>query len=399
MTPAARVQAAIDVLDKWLSGSSGADRVLTAWGRQNRYAGSGDRRAIGDLVHDGLRRMRSAVWCAGFGPVGTVDATPNGRQILHGLTLLNEQDPEALFTGERYGPAILTAAERAGQRGLSDAPHSVRYDYPEWLADDFSKLPAALLSGMQTRAPFDLRVNELKSTVVNAISTLQAAGVVTVPIAGTKAGIRVKEGQRRLNQSDPYRDGLVEIQDAASQGIADISNAQPGQTALDLCAGGGGKTLALAAAMGNKGRLLAHDVAPARIAALPDRARRAGAIIELISTSDLAQLSGQCDLVLLDAPCSGSGTWRRNPDAKWRFTSRQLDILKAAQDQLLAQAIGLTAPGGRIVYATCSLLNAENDQRIAEFCSAHREWQATHICQWLPGQPGDGMFCSVLEKI
>ncbi len=391
VTPAARVQAAVEIVDAWRSGTEGLDRVLTRWGRAHQFAGSGDRRAIADLVYDAVRRMRSAAWVA-----GAPEPAP-GRDLIRGSLVLDGIDPEPLFTGEAYAEARLTEHERRPARPLGSAPPPVRLDVPDWLEGELAGTDDAVLEALRTRAPLDLRVNRLKAEPAEAIAALAAEGIAAAPVSLSPLALRVVAGERRLASSRAYRDGLVEIQDAASQAVVDLAAAQPGETVLDLCAGGGGKTLALAAAMGGAGRLVAHDIAPARIAGLPERATRAGAPVEIVATSSLDRFAGTCDLVFVDAPCSGSGAWRRNPDAKWRLRPEDLDRLTAVQDRLLEQAAGLAADGGRILYATCSILRRENEARIAAFLAGGKRREVSARLSVIPPD-GDGFFGALLSR-
>ncbi|HET7409883.1 MAG TPA: RsmB/NOP family class I SAM-dependent RNA methyltransferase, partial [Paracoccaceae bacterium] len=272
MTPAARIAAAIEIIDAWGAGEEGLDRVLTRWGRAHRFAGSGDRHVIANLVYDAVRRMRSAAWVAG-GPdpeCGPAD----GRALLRGSAMLDGADPAALFTGGRHAPEALAEAERRPARSLSDAPRGVRLDLPDWLDAELALVDDKALEALRERAPLDLRVNLLKADAAEAIGALAGDGIVADPVPLSPTALRVREGPRRVAGSRAYAQGLVEIQDAASQAVADLAAARPGETVLDLCAGGGGKTLALAAAMRGPvrdgGRLIAHDIAPRRIAPLPD---------------------------------------------------------------------------------------------------------------------------------
>jgi 16S rRNA (cytosine967-C5)-methyltransferase len=391
MTPAARVAAAIEILDCWRAGSDGLDRVLAAWGRANRYAGSGDRRAIADLVYDTVRRMRSAAWVAG------VEEPASGRSLLQGCLLLDGIDPGEFFTGMRHAPEVLGPEEQR-DRSLPDAPAAVRNDLPDWLWAEMNALGGEVLDALRGRAPVDLRVNTLKTDRTVALDVLAKDGIVCEPLDLSPTALRVREGARRVAGSRAYTGGLIEIQDVASQAVADLAGALPGEVVLDLCAGGGGKSLALAAAMENKGHLIAHDVAPARMKGLPDRASRAGAKIELAELGALEQFIGKCDLVFVDAPCSGSGAWRRNPDAKWALTPARLEQLEATQAALLAQAAELCAPGGRIAYATCSLIEKENREQIASFLAVSPAWEG-HSSLSVHPPDGDGFFAQVVRKI
>lgn len=396
MTPAARVRAAIEVIDEWQAGEEGLDRVLTRWGRAHRFAGSGDRHAIADLAYDAVRRMRSAAWVAG------TDGPVDGRGLLRGCLLLEQADIGTLFTGDRHAPAPLTEAERRAARPLADAPRAVRLDLPDWLEAELAGVSDPVLEALRERAPLDLRVNLLKARQEDAVAALAAEGIIADSVPLSPTALRVREGQRRVAGSRAYAQGLVEMQDAASQAVADLAAARPGETVLDLCAGGGGKTLALAAHMRGPGRdggrLVAHDIAPQRIAPLPERARRAGARVEIMATAGLEALAGDCDLVFVDAPCSGSGAWRRNPDAKWRLASAALDRLVATQDWLLDRAARLAGPDGRILYATCSLIPRENGARVDAFLARAPGWRLAAERALAPPE-GDGFYAALLENM
>lgn len=390
MTPAARVQAAIEILDLWRASAQGMDRVLTGWARQNRYAGSGDRRAIGDLVHSALRRLRSSAWVAGH------QQNASGRATLHGLLLLQGMDPGEFFTGAGHAPSALTPDEIAERRSLDDASRAVRFDYPEWLEPHLGLVDDEELQILQERAPLDLRVNLLKTDLRGAARALESEGIHTVPGPLSSTALRVVDGQRRVQSSRAFTDGLVEIQDAASQAIADLAGVQGGEVVLDLCAGAGGKTLALAAMMQGQGRLIAHDIDTGRMADLPKRAERAGAVIQIAPSGNPPD---SCDLVVVDAPCSGSGTWRRNPDAKWRLDANALTDLCGLQAQILEQAAKLVRPGGKVVYATCSLFGCENEDQVASFLSKNPGWHCVQERRFRMADGGDGFFGSVLTVI
>jgi 16S rRNA (cytosine967-C5)-methyltransferase len=390
VTPAARVQAAVEIVDAWQAGAEGLDRILTRWGRSHRFAGSGDRHAIVDLVYDAVRRMRSALWLAWVSEPGT------GRDLLRGSLMLDGIDPETLFTGARHAPACLGTGERRSARPVASAPRPIRLDFPDWLASDLAGTDDRVFEALRARAPLDLRVNLLKAARPEAIAALDKDGISAEPASLSPTALRVRSGQRRVAASRAYRDGLVEIQDAASQAAADLAAARPGETVLDLCAGGGGKTLALAAAMAGAGRIYAHDIAPARIAGLPDRARRAGAAFEIVETAELDRLAGACDLVFVDAPCSGSGAWRRNPDSKWSLRPDDLDRLTATQDALLVQAGSLLAPGGRIAYATCSIIARENDAQVEQYLNRCDRLRMQRRLSLTPLDGGDGFYAALL---
>jgi 16S rRNA (cytosine967-C5)-methyltransferase len=390
MTPAARNQAAIEILEGWAPGRP-MDRLLTGWGRAHRFAGSGDRAAIADLVYDALRRWRSLGWPEGAGAEGA-------RARL--LALAAEAGAvEAVFSGARHAPAPPTEAERAWlarrEGELAGAPEAVRLDVPDWLLPEFraslGARTAAVLEALRGRAPVDLRVNRLKGDAAAAREALAEAGVETEPAPLAPDGLRVTAGARALRRAAPLLDGRVEVQDAASQAVAAFACARPGERALDFCAGGGGKALALAAEMGGAGEVVAHDAAPARMADLPGRAAREGAAIRVLPGA--VPEAGRFDLVFADAPCSGSGAWRRNPDAKWALTPEGLARMTGLQAQVLDAAARFVRPGGRLVYATCSLLEAENGAAAAAF-AARGGPEPAEVLRLTPLEGGDGFFAA-----
>jgi 16S rRNA (cytosine967-C5)-methyltransferase len=341
MTPAARVAAAIEVLETFVASDAPADRLLAAWGRAHRFAGSGDRAAIADRVYVCLRRWRSSSWRLRR---DTPRAAAIGSLVDEGI------DPAALFDGARHGPAPLSADERAALASPPEpAPDPVRLDYPDWLDDPLrdSLGPAfeTALAALRNRAPVDMRTNLLRGDRDAALAALAAGGIDAWPTPHAPTALRAAPGAP-VARARALRDGLIELQDAASQAAALLADARPGETVLDFCAGGGGKALALAAAMGGRGRVIAHDVAPGRMRDIPERARRAGARIETALTGDLVSLEGGCDLVFVDAPCSGSGAWRRDPGGKWRLTRERLDALMRLQSEVLQSAARYVRPGG-----------------------------------------------------
>jgi 16S rRNA (cytosine967-C5)-methyltransferase len=381
MTPAARVQAAIEVLDQILEGAP-AEKALTGWARRSRFAGSKDRAAIRDHVFDALRRRNSAAQLGGG---------LSGRGLMIGVLRAQDEDLAALFSGAAYAPAALSADEQVV--ATADAP----LDVPDWLiaplqeslGDQFSET----LAQMGARAPVFLRVNLAKSTLAEAQDALAEAGVVTCPVALVNTALEVTEGARRIRQAAPYLSGAVELQDAASQAMVAELPLSKRMKILDYCAGGGGKTLAMAGQV--QGRFYAHDAAPRRMADLPERANRAVVKVTLV---DVPQPHAPYDLVLCDAPCSGSGTWRRTPDAKWRFTEEALADLVKTQAEILDQAQALVAPGGVLAYATCSFLTAENSAQIAAFHARHPGWETGWSHQYAFAEGGDGFFGAVLRR-
>ncbi len=385
MTPGARLSAAIELLDAVIAGEP-AERALTRWARASRFAGSKDRAAVRDLVFDALRRRRSLGWLGGG---------DTGRALV--LALAARDGTEDLFTGAGYDPAPPTPVERESlARDLAAAPEGIRLDFPDFLGPD---LHAALgedfevvLGAMRTRAPVDLRVNTLKTNADAATVVLARDGVrvASQPLAGH--ALRVLENPRLVAASRAYSQGMVELQDVSSQYVAESAGARPGMTVLDFCAGGGGKTLALAAAMQGRGRLMAWDANPRRMADLPERARRAGAEARVLSDDERERLGAVCDLVLVDAPCSGTGAWRRKPEGKWRLTPEELAGYPPLQDAILDTAAAHVRPGGLLVYATCSLLRSENEERAAAFAARHPDWAPDGARRLSPIDGGDGFF-------
>jgi 16S rRNA (cytosine967-C5)-methyltransferase len=392
MTPSARVQAAIDLLDLIIAAARddgpAADTLIARYFKERRYAGSKDRRAVRDLVYRAIRA---------YG-----ESPASGRAAMVGLA---REDAElaALFDGSPHGPGPIGTKDQVPERTM----------LPRWILPEL----AALLddpeqSALLDRAPLHIRVNPLKASA----ETVLARWPDACPIPATSRGMELPSGTD-VESDRLAREGALEIQDAGSQIIAQACAAQPGMTVLDLCAGGGGKTLALAADMAGQGRLIAADTVRDRLARLTPRAERAG-VADMIETLlldpgkeavRLAPLEGQCDIVLIDAPCSGTGTWRRNPEARWRLTSARLERIVALQARLLQLAAPLVRPGGRLVYAVCSLLDREGRAQVEQFIRSDPLWVGrSTIAAGRPWGDGillspahdgtDGFFFAVLEK-
>ena len=385
MTPGARVAAAIGVLDAWLAGEP-AERALIGWARGARYAGSGDRAAVRDHVYDALRRLRSSAALGGG---------MTGRALALGLLAGRSEDPAALLDGRGHAPAPPSPEERAW---LADPPTLSRaeaLDVPDWLLPqldaDLGPRADAVLEALRHRAPLHLRANLARLSRAEAAEALAGEGIEARPHPLSPSALEVGEGARRVARSRAYADGLVEIQDAASQAMAD--SVPSGGRILDLCGGGGGKALALAAR--GAGRILAWDADPARMRDLPVRAERARAEVAVVGDPGS---QAPYDVVLADAPCSGSGSWRRDPEGKWRLTPERLDALCATQDAILDAAAGLAAPGGAVAYVTCSLLEAENAARVAAFLDRSPGWGEEDRGRLTPLDGGDGFALSILRR-
>lgn len=386
MTPAARVSAAIEVLDGWLGGDP-AEKLLTTWGRMHRFAGSKDRAAIRDHVWEAIRCRRS------FAALGGAET---GRGLMIGALRSAGIDPHTVFTGEGHAPAPLAAGEGGGV-AEGELQETVRLDCPEWLAPDLRASLgvdfSAVMEALRHRAPVFLRVNTLRATVGTAQAALAAEGIETRRHGLAPTALEVTSGARRIQGAVAYRDGLVELQDAASQAVVAVLAVQPGDRVLDYCAGGGGKTLALAA---QNAEVSAHDIDPRRMRDLPVRAQRAGATARILPPQAVAS-AAPFDMVFADAPCSGSGSWRRTPDEKWRLTPERLDELVALQARILGDISGLVAPGGRLAYATCSLLEVENGAQVRHFLARHAGWRLETERRFTPLDGGDGFYVAVMS--
>lgn len=383
MQPAARVAAAIEVLDAILDGST-PEKALTGWGRTHRFAGSKDRAAIRDHVFGALRCRASFAWLGG---------ADTGRGIMLGAMRAAGLE-DAVFTGEGHAPRPVDD-EDDGQP-LDAAPRDVRLDMPDWLLPHFDTALGGdadnVLAQLQLRAGVFLRVNTARITVAAAMAQLASEGITTGLVPDVKTALHVTENERRIALSQAYLDGLVELQDPSSQIAIAALNITPGLRVLDFCAGGGGKSLAMAA-LGAE--VTAHDVDPKRMADLSPRAERAGVSIATITTEELQTLA-PFDIVLCDAPCSGSGTWRRTPAAKWDLTPDRLTELTTIQDQVLADAAPMARAGGILAYATCSVLNVENKERIQMLTERSSRYNLTNTLAIQPHALGDGFYLSTL---
>ncbi len=382
MTPSARVQAAIELLDQIIiaarDGGAAADVLIARYWKERRYAGSKDRRAVRELVYRAIRR-------SGERPA-------SGRAAMIGLV---EDDPDLapLFTGEGHAPAPISANETG----------SLASAVPAWFVPHlYPQIGAAEQAAMHERAPLDLRVNRLQASR-EAISALLPDAL---PVAGLPDALRLASDSA-IDRLPAYRDGLIEVQDAGSQWLAAACETQPGMKVIDLCAGAGGKTLALAAAMDNRGQILACDISRPRLQQLAPRAERAGAtMIDTLllnpgkETDMLAGYEGQADIVLIDAPCSGSGTWRRNPESRWRLTPDRLARLVETQAMLLDIARKLVAPGGKLVYAVCAITRDEGAQQVEAFVRRHSGWVADEAigdARWPGRHVGAGRLLTPLH--
>jgi len=384
MTPGARVAAAIEILDRIQSGQP-AEQALTRWARANRFAGSGDRAAIRDHVYDVLRNRRSDA-CLGGGKTG--------RSLMIGRLRAQDAEIADLFNGVGHAPEQLSVAEKSA--GETPQEKEDIWNLPLWLVNAFSqslgKRAESTARALAMRAPVTLRVNTRKTGVPEAQAHLQQEGIDTTENPRAETALTITKSPRRLRNSPIYLNGLVELQDGSSQ--AAIAGVEGMGTALDFCAGGGGKALALAA---SGWHVTAHDVDANRMRDIPARALRGGHDIALCPSEDIKR-AGTFDLVFCDAPCSGSGTWRRSPEAKWALTPERLQDLVKLQAQVLDEAQDHVAPKGQLVYATCSVLKEENEAQIHAFLARNTRWQATHIQRWDVDDWGDGFFVAHMSR-
>ncbi|CUH30750.1 Ribosomal RNA small subunit methyltransferase B [Jannaschia seosinensis] len=389
MTPGARVQAAIEVLDRVLGSEASAERELLAWARGSRFAGSKDRAAVRDHVFDALRRLRSSAWVAGQGDVAPEAMAAPG--VMAGLLAGRGLDPATLFTGEGYAPEPITLPK------VAEPPRAVALDVPDWLLPRFSASlgdrTEAVLDAMRDRAPINLRVNLARADRYVVQAALAEAGVTAEEIPDFPTALRVAGAPRGLSRLAVFEDGICELQDAGAQGLVDRLPLLPGERVLDLCAGGGGKTLAMAGR--GAGPLFVHDAAPERMRDLPVRAERAGVVVTPVEDPEA---EAPFDGVVVDVPCSGSGSWRRTPEAKWRLTPERLSELIATQDAILARAARLVCPGGWIGYMTCSVLDEENGDLVEAACAAIGGLAVETTWSTAPDKGTDGFYLSVLRR-
>lgn len=376
-----RLQAAIEVLDDIDNRKRPAGDALRDWGLGHRFAGSGDRAAIGNLVYDCLRQRKSLSYLAG---------SETNHALVFSLLVngwkMDEAELRETLDGDKFAPELPSPEEFAAMasRDLSDAELHIQADIPEWCIPSFEAnfdedwvSEAKAFGG---RPPLDLRVNTLKSTREKVLKQLGRPDANPTHIA--RKGIRIESNkpfarQPNVQAEESFQKGRFEIQDEGSQIVGDLIFARPGESILDYCAGGGGKTLALAASMENKGQIHAYDSDKSRLAPIHDRLKRAGTrnVQTHAPNSDMSDLVGKMDKVVIDAPCTGSGTWRRRPDAKWRFDEKNLETRLQQQEEVLSEAAPFVKPGGHLVYITCSIFPEENENQVYSFTEDNPEFE------------------------
>ena len=421
MRDGGRLTAAIEVLTEIETRHFPVRMALKRWGESARYAGSKDRAFVSGLALDALRRKRSLGWMMGDDSVrGVVLGV-----LAHDWAWSVERIAEVV--GEEHGPGVLTEVELAAiasPRSIAEAPAAIAGDYADWLEPFLNRAlgedRAAEMAALSQRAPVDLRINFLKTDVPRGAKAVAAIGAE--PAGVLEAAFRIPAPQAAdrtpsVEAVPAFSKGWFEVQDLGSQIAAATAGPIKGKQVLDFCAGGGGKTLALAAAMGNSGQIYAHDSDPRRLADTIRRSQRAGVrnlqIRSPIEGEPLKGLESKLDLVFVDAPCTGSGTWRRHPDAKWRLSPDQLAKRQIEQDAVLTDAADFVKVGGRLIYVTCSLLVEENEDRVAAFLERHPGFSTVPITldgvqQYLTpqghlrltpkGAGTDGFFTAVMER-
>jgi len=392
MKASSQIQAAIDLLSQIEEERRPADRILSSYFRSRRYIGSKDKAAISEIIYAVLRNKGSYLWYAEQSNLSLF-----ARSLVMLYLIDNKKDLDEYFTGEEYAPEILSdieamyvvLASRAMQKGeLENAPDYARLNLPQWLlpklkkslADDFEQEILA----MQNRADLCIRANLLKNSREDCQQQLKAEKVDTSRTLYSPWGLKILQ-KIALNNLSSFKEGLFEVQDQGSQLITLVSGVKPGQKVVDFCAGAGGKSLALAAQMQNKGVIHACDVHSKRLENLTKRKKRAGVHniqLHLLSSERdkwVKRQTSKMDVVLVDAPCSGTGTWRRSPDARWNLDSENLESLVILQTNILSSASRLVKPGGRLIYATCSVLVEENEEQVEKFLKLHSEFEVGEL--------------------
>lgn len=435
MTPGARIQTVIEVLSDVFSSSTPADQLITLNFRQKRFIGSSDRREISESIYQILRNRLSLEWLGHQADFGQLDTSLSFSRMLTIVYLVTEKkvDLNTIYDGERYGPSPLKKGELlasqrlavTGKTLLEQAPLNVQLNLPEWLLEPlqhiFQENLADEVAALNRPACLDLRVNTLKATREEVLATLKKEGIQAQPTPWSPDGIRLDQ-RRPLPDNPLWKKGLIDVQDEGSQLVSRLTDVKPGMMVLDYCAGAGGKTLSMAAMMNNQGRIVATDIFDWRLDRSKERLRRADIhnvecrVLNEAGNRWIKRQANRFDRVLVDVPCSGTGTWRRNPDLKWRLTADDLIELLEKQHQILSTVVPLVKKGGRLIYATCSVLREENHAQIERFLTENPEFkiipyeQATadlnvpktgdNFLQLTPYQHNvDGFFCAVLERV
>ncbi|SCA56908.1 tRNA/rRNA cytosine-C5-methylase [Candidatus Terasakiella magnetica] len=426
MKPAARLQSVIELLEAVFEGKRPADALSTDYFKARRYAGSKDRRFINTRLYETLRNRAKLGWLA---EQVSLEATPRTLVLIDAA--LKEEDVQSLFTGDQYAPEALSAQEIGTLALLSDhdvtnAPDPIRFEYPEWLDKDLRESLGEhfeeVINALNQEAPLDIRINALHPDKAKAVEILKAQNIEAEPTPYSPWGLRSAK-KVKLGGIKAYKEGLIDIQDEGSQLISLLTQPKDCELVMDFCAGAGGKTLAMAAEMENKGALYALDISPTRLYKMRPRLERAKVSnvhlhpIKAENDPWLKQFETRLDRVLIDAPCSGVGSWRRAPESRWKMTSELLEDLIGRQERILDSSAHLVRPGGYVVYATCSLLKRENEDQIAKFLTSHDNYTVLPVSEawadlfdtecpfegeFMQMRPdlhkSDGFFCAILQR-
>ncbi len=400
MTPGARISAAIECLDQIFAGMP-AEKALTGWARRSRFAGSKDRAAVRDHVFDALRSRDTYAHIGG---------ALTGRSVMIGFVQSqDDQNFDDLLNGLGHSPEPLTDAERATLTNvMAPQSHGDRepwlmsanwfWDMQDWCADmlkeAYPETACEIAQNLKARAPLDVRVNTRRSSVSEAIDLLQADEILAQTCDISPSVIRIVQNARKVKLSRAFLEGHIEVQDAGSQALVNALPLSGVARLLDYCAGGGGKSLAIADIC--DATVFAHDISDARMVDIPVRATRAGVSIQCLSTDKIGQ-QAPFDLVLCDAPCSGSGAWRRSPDAKWRLTAERFQELLDLQYEILTNARKQVSENGYLAYATCSLFAQENEDQVNRFLKEFPMFEKKSQSSWTPLDGCDGFFICVMQ--
>lgn len=376
-----RIQAAAEVLADIEKRKRTAADALKDWGLSHRFAGSGDRAAIGNLVYDTLRKKASLAFFA-----NSTDPLALVYALLFRVWSFQPERLKQELAGDKFAPELPSdeTISEMQTRKLADAPAHIQADIPEWCTASFEANFAedwiSEARAFSERPPLDLRVNTLKSTREKVQKQISRSGAVPSQIALN--GLRIKSDKPffrlpNVQAEEAFQKGRFEIQDEGSQIVSSLIFANPGETVLDFCAGAGGKSLALSAVMENKGQVHAYDIDKSRLAPIHERLKRAGTRNVQVHSpgADLSALVSKMDKVVVDAPCSGSGTWRRRPDAKWRFDIKNLEERLKQQEEVLSEAAPFVKPGGHLIYITCSIFPEENENQVYGFTEDNPEYE------------------------
>ena len=401
MTPGARVSATISILDNYLVGTP-ENKALLNWFRGNRFAGSKDRRAIREIFFKCLRFKRSSLW-----PFENAGYRQSGRHLVMGMLTISGEQLSDVFNEEKYSPEALSKSEKIVIQSLkkiaSQAPFPIKLNFPDFLEhplkDSFDSNLLETLKCLNTRTSLFLRVNCIKSTRESAISSLKKEGIIAEIVANSNFGLKVITNAKYLNRAESYLTGKVEIQDISSQAAIDFINPIKNSKILDFCAGGGGKTLAMASLTLAEGEFFVHDKSSSRMTNLVERCKRAGFGVRILTVDALENSNHKFDLVVADVPCSGTGAWRRNPGSKWWLTQNKLDELLVKQRNILITASKYVKTGGAFAYMTCSVLKKENKDQIDWFLSVNKGFCLEKDILISPLQGGDGFYTSLLKKV